>query len=280
MLLCCYKVVSVFDHGRSDSDAQQAFREIFSSVEWLLDAGCKVKTEAGEQIVEGTPEGIAAGVGNYPQKTDDHDDVHYVQFCHGASGVVFLLTKVHETVDLICTRNAREAPDWIGDVGGNGDWNNYRQRIEDKIKSLGAMTWQYGLLRKGPGLCHGVVGNGYALLAIARYFQSRSARAMDAASSMDNRRTSVSIVKKEDPVLKAKHGKKLQTAFREAAVLWLRRAQLFGLCIQKVEHATGAMQFNLFEGSCGAVVFLGDLIKVDGSVENLHKARFPMFEIL
>ena len=29
-------------------------------------------------------------------------------------------------------------------------------------------TWKYGLLFKGPGLCHGIAGNGYALLAAFR----------------------------------------------------------------------------------------------------------------
>lgn len=31
----------------------------------------------------------------------------------------------------------------------------------------GEVTWRYGLLRKGPGLCHGLAGNGYCLLALA-----------------------------------------------------------------------------------------------------------------
>lgn len=30
----------------------------------------------------------------------------------------------------------------------------------------GEVAWKYGLLRKGPGLCHGIAGNGYALLAL------------------------------------------------------------------------------------------------------------------
>jgi hypothetical protein len=30
------------------------------------------------------------------------------------------------------------------------------------------VTWRRGLLAKGPGLCHGVAGNGYALLSVYR----------------------------------------------------------------------------------------------------------------
>jgi hypothetical protein len=32
----------------------------------------------------------------------------------------------------------------------------------------GRVTWERGLLRKGLGLCHGVAGNGYALLSLYR----------------------------------------------------------------------------------------------------------------
>ena len=32
----------------------------------------------------------------------------------------------------------------------------------------GELTWQYGLLRKGPGICHGVAGSGYVFLLLYR----------------------------------------------------------------------------------------------------------------
>merc|ERR1712224_1065043 len=32
----------------------------------------------------------------------------------------------------------------------------------------GETVWRYGLLKKGPGICHGMAGNGYALLALYR----------------------------------------------------------------------------------------------------------------
>ena len=31
-------------------------------------------------------------------------------------------------------------------------------------KKAGDLIWQRGLIKKGPGLCHGVAGNGYAFL--------------------------------------------------------------------------------------------------------------------
>ena len=32
----------------------------------------------------------------------------------------------------------------------------------------GELTWQKGLLKKGPGICHGVAGSGYVFLLLYR----------------------------------------------------------------------------------------------------------------
>jgi lantibiotic modifying enzyme len=39
----------------------------------------------------------------------------------------------------------------------------------------GEVVWQRGLLKKGPGLCHGVAGNAYALLRLWKTTQVRRA---------------------------------------------------------------------------------------------------------
>jgi hypothetical protein len=38
-------------------------------------------------------------------------------------------------------------------------------------RRAGEVVWERGLLKKGPGLCHGVAGNGYALLALYKATQ-------------------------------------------------------------------------------------------------------------
>jgi hypothetical protein len=38
-------------------------------------------------------------------------------------------------------------------------------------RRAGEVVWARGLLKKGPGLCHGVAGNGYALLALYKATQ-------------------------------------------------------------------------------------------------------------
>ena len=40
-------------------------------------------------------------------------------------------------------------------------------------KKAGEVTWQRGLLKKGPGLCHGVSGNGYAFLHLYQVSKSK-----------------------------------------------------------------------------------------------------------
>lgn len=72
--------------------------------------------------------------GNYPpvpgEARDQEDEL--VHWCHGAPGVVYLLAKAYLT--------------WKDD--------KYLQAA----KRCAELTWQKGLLRKGPGICHGVAG--------------------------------------------------------------------------------------------------------------------------
>ena len=72
--------------------------------------------------------------GNYPpvpgEARDQEDEL--VHWCHGAPGVVYLLAKAYLT--------------WKDD--------KYLQAV----KRCAELTWQKGLLRKGPGICHGVAG--------------------------------------------------------------------------------------------------------------------------
>ncbi|HEV2592165.1 MAG TPA: lanthionine synthetase LanC family protein, partial [Gaiellaceae bacterium] len=69
------------------------------------------------------------GAVNWPPGPDDHK--LRVQWCHGAPGIVATL----------------------GDL-----------MPEDLLLAGAEMTWRTGPLDKGPGLCHGTAGNGYALL--------------------------------------------------------------------------------------------------------------------
>jgi hypothetical protein len=69
------------------------------------------------------------GTVNWPPVVGD--EINRTQWCHGAPGIVST----------------------VGDL-----------MAEDLLLAGAETTWRAGPLEKGPGLCHGTAGNGYALL--------------------------------------------------------------------------------------------------------------------
>ena len=66
---------------------------------------------------------------------------HLCQYCHGAPGMVTTFADAPFIVPL----------------------------VEELLLEGGELTWQAGPLAKGPGLCHGTGGNGYAFLKLYRH---------------------------------------------------------------------------------------------------------------
>lgn len=92
--------------------------------------------------------------GNYPPVPREvrHQEAELVHWCHGAPGIVYLLAKAYLT--------------WKDD--------KYLQAM----RRCADLTWQKGLLRKGPGICHGVAGNAsllniYLTVHISSFFHSK-----------------------------------------------------------------------------------------------------------
>ncbi|XP_028160499.1 lanC-like protein 3 [Ostrinia furnacalis] len=69
----------------------------------------------------------------------DHKLVHW---CHGAPGTIYLMAKAYLVLK--------------------------DQRYYNVCLRAGEIVWRKGLLRKGPGICHGVAGNGYVFLLLYR----------------------------------------------------------------------------------------------------------------
>ena len=69
-----------------------------------------------------------------------NDKDRLVHWCHGAPGVIATLAAAH------------------------GAWGG--ERYLAAAVAAGEVVWRRGLLRKGPGLCHGTAGNGYSLLQL------------------------------------------------------------------------------------------------------------------
>ena len=65
-----------------------------------------------------------------------------VHWCHGAPGTVYLLARA---------------------------WLTWREeKYLAALRRAGDLCWEKGLLRKGPGICHGVAGTGYVFLLLYR----------------------------------------------------------------------------------------------------------------
>jgi hypothetical protein len=89
-----------------------------------------------------------------------------VQWCHGSPGIVASLSHI-----------------------ASGDDEHERLLVEG-----GELTWRVGPLAKGPGLCHGTAGNGYAFLALFErtgdelWLERARAFAMHATAQVDRAR--------------------------------------------------------------------------------------------
>jgi hypothetical protein len=93
---------------------------------------------AWEQVISETVAGTAVREGaqaNWPPEVRGSTTL-IVQFCHGAPGFV------------IC----------LGDLPGHD--------LDELLIAAGETTWAAGPVAKGPSLCHGTAGNGYAFLRL------------------------------------------------------------------------------------------------------------------
>jgi len=96
--------------------------------------------------------------GNWPTKAPstrdteigDNDLVHW---CHGAPGIIILLSTVVRRSLSLQERLPIE--------------NDLQEKLIESLRLGGRVVYRHGLLRKGVGICHGVAGSVYALLAIS-----------------------------------------------------------------------------------------------------------------
>lgn len=82
--------------------------------------------------------------GNFPSSEKKNPSDKLVQFCHGSPGAVACLIAASELFK----------GEQLGDA------------CLESAKKAGLNIWHNGILKKGFGLCHGISGNGYALLSL------------------------------------------------------------------------------------------------------------------
>lgn len=83
----------------------------------------------------------------YPSKVDPSHYPYLVQWCHGPPAMISMYCKAYE-------------------VFSDKEYLKEAERASEDI-------WKFGLLKKGPGLCHGIGGNGYSFLSIYRLTQDQ-----------------------------------------------------------------------------------------------------------
>lgn len=177
-----------------------------------------------ERTIKALNESCCQPSGNLSSSLGSKKD-ELVHWCHGGSGHILLLVKAYE-------------------VFGREEYILHAETIAQYV------VWPRGLLRKGVGLCHGISGNAYALLAVH-------------------------------------HGKALQqsrkTCYVQSPVnamdgIWLKRAILFGsFALEKLPELENAPDrpYSLYEGLVGLCSLLLDL----SDLNRICSHGFPLFEI-
>ena len=149
--------------------------------------------------------------GNLPSSASSTSGNVLVQWCHGAPGLIVLLAQR--------LRMATGA----SPTGASDARANDAVFLAHKIRVAAECVWRRGLTKKGPGLCHGASGDGYALLVAAR------------------------AVSPVDPVF----GRLLEARGKRFA-LWV--GENAAALASEYADAPG----SLFEGLAGAVAFLAE----------------------
>ena len=112
---------------------QQSSDEVVNDIKFSVDYLLSLQTPGGNfpcAMDEAPP---------YRLRSDIDDLVHW---CHGAPGAIYLFSKAY----LI--------------------WKD--SKYLNAALQCGECVWEKGLLKKGPGICHGVAGNGYVFLLLYR----------------------------------------------------------------------------------------------------------------
>lgn len=115
--------------------------------EWLTADANQVLARDVWRSVDALVEMLDAN-GDFPTATDStaRNDRKLTHWCHGAGGFVYLMLQAHQ-----------RRPQ-------NDEYIKAAHRAADAC-------WQRGLLKKGPGICHGIAGNGYVSLIMYRHTQ-------------------------------------------------------------------------------------------------------------
>lgn len=92
-----------------------------------------------------------------------------VHWCHGAPGTTTVNDAVsHYLLHIVVTLMVPSRPAGVAYLFAKAYLINKKPQYLDTCIRSGELVWQKGLLKKGPGICHGVAGSAYVFLLLYR----------------------------------------------------------------------------------------------------------------
>ncbi|RPD65168.1 hypothetical protein L226DRAFT_456313 [Lentinus tigrinus ALCF2SS1-7] len=131
------------------------WEDITTTIEWLLaiqDPLGNWPTKAGRHMPYVSGGAAVQGESKRVGVSEEHDDPP-IQWCHGATGFLILFSAL--------LRRSIASP------GACPLSTDLHASVVSAMSRAGELVYTRGLLRKGTGLCHGVGGTVYALLAVS-----------------------------------------------------------------------------------------------------------------
>ena len=87
------------------------------------------------------------------------EEEELVHWCHGAPGTVYLLARA-----FLVWRDEK----YMAALRSVSACEHHKSSYDLILRKAADLCWERGLLRKGPGICHGVAGSGYVFLLLYR----------------------------------------------------------------------------------------------------------------
>jgi len=158
----CYKpgggATGIFQQPQSLLDM------IMKSMDWLIQE-CRMGVYGRGQGNWTSATRVDKWQGNFPSCLGE-EEASLVHFCHGAPGFVMLFAFAARLLAYF----AKKCPEFAAQATY---FATKAQVYRAVAESLGELVYEYGVLKKGPGLCHGTAGNGFCFLSLFRLHNAR-----------------------------------------------------------------------------------------------------------
>ncbi|KAH9855565.1 hypothetical protein C2E23DRAFT_813811 [Lenzites betulinus] len=227
--------------------------KILATIEWLLaiqDPQGNWPSKVGTHMTH-ISGGAASPEDSKQVLVDEETDDTPVQWCHGAPGYMMLFSALLRRAAL--SPNTCPLPDAL------------RKSVVAATTRAGDLVYERGLLRKGVGLCHGVGGSVYALLALSDALDAPPAHPQTPGSHAYSTQEVQRAPQTHVWLLRAAHLADLATAYQG----WT----------QKGEMGVPERPYSLYEGIAGMCCAWAEvLLRLQNGAGGGHHTGVPEAE--